>query len=121
MALTDNAKIPAPNPDAQLLKMYNFIGIAMKAGKLAVGENKSEDSLRIGKAVLLLLSNDASENSVRKFTNICAAKNVPILTLSRGRDELGRVLGRREAAAAAVLDTGFAERILKFDRDINGG
>ena len=50
MALTDNAKVPAPNPDAQLLKMYNFIGLAMKAGKLAVGENKSEDSLRSGKA-----------------------------------------------------------------------
>ena len=94
-------------------KLLSFIGLCMRAGKLQAGDGKTTDAVRKNKAYLVLMSDDASENTVKKYRNMCEGRNVPILTIC-GRDELGAAIGREFAVTAAVTDKGFAGRIIEL-------
>ena len=50
-------------------KLLSLIGIAMKAGKLVSGEFSTETAIKSGKAYLVIITGDASKNTVKKFTN----------------------------------------------------
>ena len=49
-----------------------LIGLSMKAGKIAGGEFAAEKAVKQGKAYLLVLAEDASANTEKKFRNMCA-------------------------------------------------
>ena len=48
-------------------KLLRFIGLAMKAGKLMLGDGRAVESIRSGKAKLVLISKDASDNTKKKY------------------------------------------------------
>ena len=52
-------------------KMISLIGLAMKAGKIVSGEFMTEKSVKTGKAELVLVAADASDNTRKKFQNMC--------------------------------------------------
>ena len=100
-------------------KLLSLIGIAMKAGKLVSGEFSTETAIKSGKAYLVIITGDASKNTVKKFTNSCAFYNVPILTIST-KEELGAAIGKQQRSSTAVLDEGFANAIMKKMDEIGG-
>ena len=51
-------------------KLLRFIGLAMKAGKLMLGDGRAVESIRAGKAKLVLISKDASDNTKKKYRNM---------------------------------------------------
>ena len=51
-------------------KVLNLIGLATKAGKTASGEFMTEKSVKSGKAFLVIVSEEASDNT-RKMLPIC--------------------------------------------------
>ena len=51
-------------------KVLSLIGLAMKAGKCASGEYMTESETKSGKAYLVVVAADASENTKKKF-GIC--------------------------------------------------
>ena len=59
-------------------KMISLIGLAMKAGKIVSGEFMTEKSVKTGKAELVLVAADASDNTRKKFQNMCAFYEVPV-------------------------------------------
>ena len=93
-----------------------LLGLAMRAGKLALGEGRAEDSIRSQKGRLLILAADASDNTKKKFQDKCMYYHVPLIA-AVDRYELGDCLGREFTVVAAVEDIGFAKRLSELYAD----
>ena len=52
-------------------RVLSLIGLATKAGKTVSGEFSTEKSVKTGKGLLVIVAEDASENTKKKF-RICA-------------------------------------------------
>jgi ribosomal protein L7Ae-like RNA K-turn-binding protein len=88
------------------------VGLATKAGKVVSGEFSSEKSVKTGKGCLVLVAEDASDNTKKKFRNMCDFYEVPMYILS-DKVSLGRAMGKEFRASLAIQDANFAGAILK--------
>lgn len=88
-------------------KIANLLGLAQRAGKLAVGGTAVEKALAGKKTVGVLLATDAAESTKKICGKKAAGLNIPVgEILSRTR--MGQALGHDgDIAAVAVLDAGF--------------
>ena len=93
-------------------KVLSLIGLATKAGKTASGEFLTEREVKSGKAALVIVAGDASENTKKKFRNMCDYYKVPIY-FYEDKDTLGHAMGKQFRASLTVLDEGFAKGIRK--------
>jgi ribosomal protein L7Ae-like RNA K-turn-binding protein len=93
-------------------KLLSHLGLCMRAGKLATGEEGVMNAIRSGEAKLVVLALDASANARKKYRDKCASYRVALLEAST-RGELGACVGKLERVALAVCDDGFARLIGK--------
>ena len=93
-------------------KVLSLLGLATKAGKVASGEFSTEKSVKAGKGFLVLVADDASQNTRKKFQNMCDFYEVPIYFIAN-KEELGRFCGKEFRASLAVQDENFAKAMLK--------
>lgn len=91
-------------------KVLSLLGLAKKAGKVASGEFSTEAAVKSQKACMVIVSEEASWNTRKKFQDMCAWYHVPIF-LYGGKEELGRCIGQELRASIAVTDPGFSEAI----------
>ena len=89
-----------------------LIGIAKKAGKIAAGEFQTENAVKSGKASLVIISAEASDNTKKKFRNMSTFYDVPVYFYG-GKVELGAAIGCEFRASLAVLDEGLSRSIEK--------
>ena len=85
------------------------MGLALRAGKLAVGEEPVRLALLDGTAKTVFLAQDASDHTRRKVEPKLGT--VPLQTIPANKSELGRALGRESCAICAVTDKGFARSL----------
>ena len=90
----------------------SLVGLAAKAGKVVSGEFATEKAVKSQKASLVLTAEDASENTKKKFRDMCKFYRVPICFYG-DKDTLGHAMGKEFRASLAILDEGFADGILK--------
>ena len=95
-------------------KILNLLGMMRRANAITIGEDKAAEIVRSGKAKLLLLASDVSENAARKAENLANGRNVQLLSLPFSREELGAALGLGGCSVAAVTDLGFASAWMKL-------
>lgn len=100
------------NNEAVSKKIYSYLGLAQKAGKLAAGEFLTEKAIQERKAELILVSEEASANTRKKFIDSATYYDVPIFCIG-SKVELGHCIGKEFRASVAVLDKGFASAIIK--------
>lgn len=93
-------------------KVLQLLSLSQRAGKIASGEFKTEESVKSGQAWLVVLASDASDNTKKKFTNMCEFYEVPCIVYST-KDELGHFIGKEFRASLAVNDEGLANKILE--------
>ena len=93
-------------------KVLSLLGLATKAGKVASGEFSTEKSVKTGKGFLVLVADDESQNTRKKFQNMCDFYEVPIYFIAN-KEELGRFCGKEFRASLAVQDENFAKAMLK--------
>ena len=96
----------------KLTKALSMISLATKAGKTASGEFATEKEVKTGYAELVIVATDASENTKKKFKNMCEFYEVPIYFYG-DKDTLGHAMGKEFRASLAVTDAGFAREIAK--------
>ncbi len=89
-----------------------MLGLAKKAGKAVSGEFSTEKAVKEKKAMLVIVTEDASHNTVKLFTNKCAYYNVPVIFYS-DKESLGHALGQTMRTSAAVTDENFASAIME--------
>ena len=93
-------------------KIYSLLGLCQKAGKIVSGEVACEASIKNKTAKLLLLAEDASENTKKKFQNSSAYYHIPICVLGN-KERIGVALGKESRAILAITEEGFAKSILQ--------
>ena len=79
-------------------KVLSLLGLATKAGKVASGEFSTEKSVKSGRGFLVLVADDASQNTKKKFQNMCDFYEVPIYFIAN-KEELGRFWEKNSAPA----------------------
>lgn len=94
-------------------KVLSLVGLATKAGKVVSGEFATEKSVKSGKALLVLVADDASENTKKKFRNMCEFYEVPIYFLA-DKEGIGKSMGKEIRASLAIEDENFATAIIKI-------
>lgn len=101
---------PEQNREKEIKGIFSMLGLAMKAGRIASGEFMTEKSVKSGKACLVILAENASENTKNKFRNMCHFYQVPVYIMGT-KEGLGAAIGREFRACAALTDKGFAKSI----------
>ncbi len=91
-------------------KVLSLISLATKAGKTASGEFCTEKEVKMGSAALVIVASDASENTKKKFKNMCEFYKVPIY-FYEDKDTLGHAMGKEFRASLVIKDEGFAKGI----------
>lgn len=90
--------------------MLSLLGIARRAGRLAVGTHAVTMAAKAGRLGVLVVASDASDNAISRLGS--AARDVPRITAG-DRAELGRAVGRNEVAVAGVTDAALAKKIVE--------
>ena len=100
-------------------RLLSLVGLATRARKVVSGEFSTEKSVKSGKSHLVIVSEEASDNTKKKFTNMCTYYKVPIYLFGT-KDELGHAMGQEFRASLSVEDAGFAKSMVER-MNINGG
>ncbi len=90
----------------------SMVGLAAKAGKISSGEFSVEKSVKSGFGHLVIIAEDASDNTKKMFHNMCAYYKTPICIFGT-KEELGHWIGKGQRASICILDEGFAKSISK--------
>lgn len=91
-------------------KVLSILGLSMKAGKLLSGEFSVEQAVKANKAFIVIVAEDASENTKKLFRDKCTFYNVPEYEYGT-KEQLGCAIGKEIRASVAVTDSGLANKI----------
>lgn len=96
-------------------RLTGIIGLAKRAGALAVGTEQVIEAVRKGKAHLVLVASDVSENTAKRLRDKASFRNVPLEVLPLDMGALGHLIGKDHAAAVALMQEGFVRSYRKAD------
>ncbi|MDF2840217.1 MAG: ribosomal protein L7Ae/L30e/S12e/Gadd45 [Clostridia bacterium] len=91
-------------------KIYSMLGLASKAGKLVSGEEIVRNTIRQGKVKLLIISEDASENTKKRFLNTAEYYKVPVYIWGN-KEQLGSGIGKSNRSVVGISDNNFTKSI----------
>ena len=93
--------------------ILSLLGLALRGGNLAVGEEPVEAAARARDARVLLVASDAADNTYRRVKHFADAGQCIWLRIPFTKAELGRAVGRNAAAVVAVTDIGLANAVVR--------
>lgn len=93
------------------MNKVNIIGLAYRAGKVIVGTDNVIKFMRNKKISLVLLANDASENTIKKITDKTTFYQMNIIT-KYNSETLSQAIGKSNVKVIAVADNGFSKLLL---------
>ncbi|SEN33829.1 Ribosomal protein L7Ae [Paenibacillus sp. OV219] len=93
-------------------KALSLLGMAMRAGKLVTGDETVLKAVKQGKAKIVIVAADASDNTKKKFRDKCATYNVKLIE-AFDRITIGEAIGKSERVLLGVTDAGFSKSILQ--------
>ena len=94
-----------------------MLGIAAKSGSVVSGEFSTEKAVKTGHAYLVIVSEEASANTNKMFTNMTDFYEVPMYVFGT-KEELGRCIGKEFRASLSVNNEGFAKSIAEKIRAV---
>lgn len=94
-------------------KILSLLGIAMKGRNLVSGEFQTLEAIRKGSAMLVIIAEDASDNTKKLFSDKCAFYGVPVVTFGR-KEEFAAAIGKESLRSSlGVCNAGLADAIIK--------
>lgn len=94
-------------------KIYPFLGLATKAGKLVSGEEACERAVKNGNACLIIVAEDAANNMKVRFENMCKHRGVDIRIFGK-RELLGKFTGKDIRVVIGILQKEFSKQLLEM-------
>lgn len=91
-------------------KVLSMLGIAAKSGSIVSGEFSTEKAVKEGKAYLVIVASDASDNTRKMFSNMTEFYGVPMYRYA-DKETLGHFIGKEFRASLAVTNEGLARSI----------
>lgn len=93
-------------------KVFSLLGIAMRGHNLVSGEMQTLEAIKKGSAMLIIIAEDASDNTKKLFTDKCSFYEVPVCSYGT-KESLGRAIGKDFRSSVGVCDAGLADAIVK--------
>lgn len=93
-------------------RVLSMLGITAKAGKIVSGEFGTENAVKSGKAFLVVIASDASENTEKKFRDMTDFYEVPLIVYGT-KETLGGCIGKDYRSSLAITDEQLAEAVKK--------
>ncbi len=93
-------------------KVLSLLGLAARGRNLVSGEFQTENAVKGGLAILVIVAEDASRNTKKLFHDKCTFYEVPIMEYST-KVELGRAIGKDLRSSLAICDAGLATAVQK--------
>ncbi len=93
-------------------KVLGLIGLAMKAGKVVFGADSVEENILKRKVKLVIISEESSERTKKKFIEICEKYNIPTIIYG-DIESLSNAIGKNNKAIIGIKDINFANSIQK--------
>ena len=103
--------------EAAKKKVLSMLGLAARSRNVASGGFATENA---GKAYLVIVPEDASDNTKKKFRNMCEFYEVPFYQFGE-KEMLGHSIGKQERTSLAVMNEGFADSIRKHLKELGIG
>ena len=92
-------------------KVLSTLGLAARGRNVVSGELQTLNAVKDGSAMLVIVAEDASENTRKLFTDKCSFYQVP-LKLYGTREELGRAIGKDMRSSLAIVNAGLAQSVI---------
>ena len=93
-------------------KVLSMLGLAARSRNVVSGGFATEQAVKGKKAGLVIIAEDASGNTRKKYSNMCGFYEVPC-AFHGTKAVLGHSMGKEERSVLAVTDEGFANSIRK--------
>jgi ribosomal protein L7Ae-like RNA K-turn-binding protein len=93
--------------------ILNMLGLALRAGRLEIGEEPVGAVCRAKDCRLIIVARDAADNTFRRVRHFADAGQCLWISVPFTKDELGSAVGRTSCAMLALTDIGFAESVVK--------
>lgn len=94
-------------------KIYSFIGLAMRAGKIVSGDDSTLLEMRRDKVKLVIVAEDASENTKKLFKDKSSYRKINCIYFST-KEGLGVSIGKDSRAVIGIKDIGFSNKIIQL-------
>ena len=94
-------------------RVLNYLGLMRRAGKIEIGETGTGAAVRAGRARLLLLAADASENARKRAEGYLYGRRALLVLLPYAKAELEAQLGKSGCSMAACTDFGLSAAFLE--------
>ncbi|MCR5272205.1 MAG: ribosomal L7Ae/L30e/S12e/Gadd45 family protein [Lachnospiraceae bacterium] len=93
-------------------KVLSYLGIAKKGGHVKSGAFMTEEAVKSYNAFLVIIADDASSNTKKKFEDMCKNYEVPCYIYGSS-DELGHCIGTEFRMCLAITDEGLSKACIK--------
>ncbi len=93
-------------------KVDSYLGFATKSRNLVSGYHSCLHGMKQKKIKLLILSEDLSENTVKKLSKVAELEEIPIRIYGK-TEELSKITSSSERGAFGITDVKFADAIIK--------
>ncbi len=103
---------------ADLKKIYSWLGLTMRSGRLISGEDTTIREVKKNRVNLVIIAEDASNNTKKLFSDKCSYRNIDFIEFGN-KDELGRTIGKSPRAVLGLKDENISKEILKIYNDEN--
>lgn len=97
-------------------KLYNAIGLAMRAGKCISGDFAVEKLLKKGRAKLVILDGSASDNLKKQYRDASDYYHFPMIFV----ENAGGAIGKAERKVLAITDENFVKLISEAAKSADG-
>lgn len=95
-------------------KALKLLGLMRRANAIQIGETNTGAAVRSGKAKLLLLAADASDNARSRAEGFARGRSALTVPLPYTKNEISTSVGLNGCSMAAVTDMGFANALMKL-------
>ena len=89
-------------------KASNYLGIMRKANAVVIGETDSGAAVKSGKAFVLCLAADASDNAAKRADCFVFSRNTPLIRLPYEKAVLQQAFSKPGCSMFVITDLGLA-------------
>lgn len=101
-------------------KILGMLGLACRARKITFGTDSTLVEIQKNKVKLVIVAEDASERTKKRFLETAKSFNVPIIIFG-SIEELSKAIGKQNKAIIGIKESNIATEIEKINRgDVNG-
>lgn len=93
-------------------KIFSMLSIAARGRNVVSGEFAAEKAVKSRKAYLVIVANDASDNTKKEFQNMCSFYKTPYFEYG-SKIELAHAIGQEMRASLAITNEGLARSVIQ--------